>query len=58
MGNTGSNLRKYVLSFALGAAGGGLLAAWATNAVPKMMSRMMQNMMARMQEKGCNPEEM
>jgi hypothetical protein len=58
MSDTGSNAKKYIVVFALGAAGGGLLAAWATNAMPKMMSRVMQNMMARMREEGCDPREM
>ena len=58
MSNAGSNLRKYMLTFGLGAVGGGILAAWATNAMPKIMSRMMQSMMARMQETGCDPKEM
>ena len=58
MGNTGSNLWKYMLTFVLGTAGGGLLAAWTTKAMPKMMSRVMQNMMTRMREEGYDPKEM
>ncbi len=38
--------------------GGGLIVALATKAIPKMMSGMMQNMMSRMRESGCDPEEM
>jgi len=58
MSATGSNTRKYLYTFALGAIGGGLLAAWATRAVPRMMSGVMQNMMAKMREEGCDPAEM
>ena len=58
MSATGSNSRKYVFALALGAIGGGLLVAWATRAMPKMMSGMMQNMMAGMREEGCDPAEM
>ena len=50
--------RKYVFALALGAIGGGLLVAWATRAIPKMMSGMMQNMMVGMREEGCDPAEM
>ena len=51
----------YILAAALGALGGGLIVMVATQAIPKMMSRMMagmmQNMLAHMQEKGCAPAE-
>ena len=57
MSATTNNTRKYLLTFALGAIGGGLLAAWATRAVPRMMSGMMQNMMVKMREEGCDPME-
>ena len=52
------NGRKYAVAFGLGALGGGLLIAWATGAIPKMMSGLMQNMMVRMQEEGCDAKEM
>ncbi len=58
MRDQGSHSRKYMLAFGLGAIGGGLLLAWATNAMPKMMPRMMQNMMAQMRGEGCDPKEM
>ena len=58
MRNTGSNARKFVIAFGLGAVGGVFLIAWAAKAMPKMMSRMMQNMVAHMQEEGCDPTEM
>ncbi len=58
MANTDSHARGYVLAAALGALGGGLVVALSTNAFPKMMSRMMQNMMAHMGEAGFNPAEM
>ncbi len=58
MGENGSNAKKYALAFAVGAIGGGITIAWATRAMSKMMSGMMQNMMARMREEGCDPLEM
>jgi len=58
MNDIGSKSRNYMLAVAVGALGGGLLVAWAANAMPKMMSRMMQNMMTRMREEGCDPTEM
>jgi hypothetical protein len=63
MRNKGSHSRGYVLAAALGAIGGGLVVAIATNAIPRMMSQMMsgmmQNMMACMGgEDGFNPAEM
>ena len=52
----------YALAAILGAVGGGLIVAVATQAIPKIMSQvmagMMQTMMARMREGGCNPAEM
>ena len=50
--------KKYLLAVTLGAVGGGLLAAWATRAVPRMMSAMMSNMMSRMGGEGCSPADM
>ena len=58
MGETCSNTKKYMLAFAVGAIGGGIAIAWATRAMPKMMSGMIQSMMARMSEEGCDPQEM
>ena len=58
MGDSGSNAKKYMLAFAIGALGGGIAIAWATRAMPKMMSGMMQSMMARMREEGCDTQEM
>jgi len=59
MHNAGSHNRGYVLAAVLGAIGGGLVVALATNAIPRMMSGMVQNMMAHMGgEDGCNPSEM
>lgn len=58
MNNKSSNIRSHAFAFGLGAIGGAVLFAWSTNAIPKMMSRMMQNMMARMREEGCDPREM
>ena len=39
----------------LGAIGGGAAVALATRAIPKMIPRMMRNMMAKMGEGGCDP---
>ena len=47
-----------MLAVALGALGGALLMALATQAVPKMMAGMMRSMMARMRDGGCDPAEM
>ncbi len=58
MSDTGLNIRKYMLTLAVGAVGGGLVIAWATKAMPKMMSGVMQNMMAHMAGEGCSPAEM
>ncbi len=60
--NTGSRNKGYVLAALLGAAGGGLVVALATRAVPTMMARMMagmmKNMMAQMKASDGNPGEM
>ena len=58
MHDTTSNSRKYVLAVTLGAIAGGLIVAYATRAMPKMMSGMMQKMMGHLAEEGCNPAEM
>ena len=58
MSDNGGNLRKYLIAGAIGAVGGGLLVAMATRAIPKIMSGMMQKMMAMMGGKGCSPAEM
>jgi len=50
-----SRNRGYVIAALLGAIGGGIIVALATRAIPKMMSGMMQNMMARMEKDDCNP---
>ncbi|MCL4534282.1 MAG: hypothetical protein M1370_03875 [Bacteroidetes bacterium] len=50
--------KGYLLAVAFGAIGGGFAVALLTRAIPNMMSRMMQNMMAQMREAGCNPLEM
>jgi hypothetical protein len=57
MGDKTSSGNKYFLTFTLGAIAGGIALAWATNAMPRLMSRMMQNMMAQMGKEGCNPED-
>ena len=50
--------KKYLVVAGLAAVGGGVAMAWATHALPRMVSGMMQNMMARMREEGCDPMEM
>lgn len=57
MHNKSAHNRKYVFAILLGAIGGGLIVALATRAIPKMMSRIMRNMMAQMGEGGCEPAE-
>lgn len=60
--NESGSLRGYLLAAVLGAAGGALLAALATDAIPKILSRtmagMMENRMSSMGGEGCDPEEM
>jgi hypothetical protein len=58
MDSTDSHTKGYVLAAVLGAIGGGLVVALATNAVPRMMSLMMQNMRDHIGEAGFNPAEM
>jgi len=50
--------RKYVLIALVSAIGGGLIVALMTEAIPKMMSRMMGEMISKMRESGCDPAEM
>ena len=54
--------KNYAITFLLGAFGGGLFVALATKAIPRimsqMMSGMMQNMVNRMRDSGCDPSEM
>jgi hypothetical protein len=51
----------YLITALLGAAAGGLVVAWVTHAIPKMMKRMMAGMMDNMRTQmsagGCKPEE-
>jgi hypothetical protein len=58
MHNTGSYIRGYVLAAVIGAIGGGLVVALATDAIPRMISKMMQNMKAHTGEGGFSPAEM
>ena len=58
MDNTGSQTKGYVLAALLGALGGGLAVAVATNAIPRMICQMMQGMMAHMEEGALSPAEM
>ena len=56
-----SDRTRYLITALLGAAAGGLVVAWATNAIPRMMKRMMagmmENMRAQMGAQGCKPDE-
>ena len=56
-----SDRNGYLISALLGAAAGGLVVAWITHAIPKMMKRMlagmMDNMRSQMNAGGCKPEE-
>ena len=51
----------YLITALLGAAAGGLVVAWVTHAIPRMMKQMMAGMMvnmrAQMSAGGCKPEE-
>ena len=47
-----------MMTLTVGAVGGGLLVAWATKALPRMMSGMMKSMMANMEKEGFDPKEM
>ena len=58
MEDKGSNTKKYMFTFAIGAIAGGIAIALAAKVMPKMMSGMMQSMMSRMSEDGCDPQEM
>jgi hypothetical protein len=57
MSDSGSWKKKYLLTFAFGAVAGGILISYVTRAMPKIMSRMMRNMMAEMGGEGCSPSE-
>ena len=54
--------KGYIIATLLGAASGGLFVLVITNAIPKMMKRvmlgMMGNMRAQMAASECKPEEM
>lgn len=54
--------RGHIIAAALGAFAGGVVVAIATRAIPTVLSRVMpyamQQMMARMDREGCEPEEM
>ncbi len=58
MRNRTSSRNRYLLTFTLGVVSGGAVLAWATNAIPRIMPRMMQSMMSQMSKEGHNPEEM
>jgi zinc transporter ZupT len=54
--------RSHIITALLSAAAGGLTVIVLTNAIPRMMKRMMagmmENMRLQMGAKGCKPEEM
>ncbi len=61
MGADRSNRSGYIVAALLGAAAGGLFVVCITNAIPKMMKRMMagmmDNMRAQMSSGKCKPDE-
>jgi len=50
--------RNYILIALVSAIGGGLIVALVTQAIPKMMSKMMRETISNMKECGCDPAEM
>ena len=52
-----SSRNKYILTFVLGTIAGGIGLALATNAMPKMMSRMMRSMTAETGKERCDHQE-
>ncbi len=58
MSEIDTNRRSYILAALAGAIGGGLIVAFATKAIPKMMSEIMRNMISNMRDGGCDPAEM
>ena len=50
--------RGYILAGLLGAVGGGLIILLGTNALPKIFSKMMRNMMSSMGDGECSPADM
>lgn len=61
MREAGYDGRSYAIAALAGAVGGGLFVAIVTRALPRMVSRimsgMMQSVMARVGEGGCDPAE-
>jgi hypothetical protein len=57
MSGSGSNIKKYMYALAFEAVAGGILTAYATDVLPKIMSGMMRNMMSKMGSEGCSPSE-
>ena len=57
MSEPGSKTNKRFLTFALGAIAGGIITVYATKAIPKIMSGMMQNMMSSMGGEDCSPSD-
>lgn len=51
-------MKLFIFSSIIGAIGGGMIVAITTNAIPKIISSMMSNMMEKMAENGCSPVEM
>lgn len=51
----------YIVTALLGAVAGGLVVAWVTHAIPRMMKHMMagmmENMRAQMGAEGCKPDD-
>jgi hypothetical protein len=53
-----ASVGRYALVAAAGALGGGLLVARLTDAMPRLMTTMIETMHARMEAAGINPAEM
>ena len=62
MRSTNETRTGYLLAASIGALVGGTAVLIASDAIPKIASRLMSSMMANMMQKmggeGCNPEEM
>lgn len=54
MGRSRSQCTGYTVAALLGAVAGGIMVVLANNAIGKILSNVMGNMMARMAESGCD----
>jgi uncharacterized protein (DUF697 family) len=58
IGMKANQVMSYLAVSLAGAAVGGIVVAGMTRAIPKMVTRMMQSMMAEMGGEGCNPADL